>query len=119
MVRARCCVPDVFKMHGFPTILVARNQDGLDDLLLDCLRRGGFHVLEADDWEHVLAVVKRHSRPIHLLLADMDMKVHAPFLRKHRSELKFLFVNKPVDADDVVAKVRRLLGSPPSLPSIR
>jgi DNA-binding NtrC family response regulator len=101
-------------MLGFPTILVARNQDGLDDPLLDLLRRDGFHVLEADDWDQVLVVVKRHSRPIHLLLADMNMKAHVPFLKKHRSELKFLIVNKPVDADEVVTKVRRLLGSPPS-----
>jgi hypothetical protein len=112
-------VPDAFKSRGFPTILVARNQEGLDGPLVDCWRRDGFHVLEADDWEHVLDVVKRHSRPIHLLLADMSMKAHAPFLRKHRNELMFLFINKPVDADAVLAKVRRLLGSPPSPSSVR
>ena len=106
-------------MHGFPTILVARNQDGLDGPLLDCLRRDGFHVLEADDWDHVLVVVKRHSRPIHLLLAGTNLEAHAPFLRMHRSEMRFLFVNQPVDTDDVLAKVRRLLGSPPSPSSIR
>jgi hypothetical protein len=100
--------------HGFPTVLVARNQNGLDGPLVDGLRRAGFHVLEADGWEHVLGVIKGHSRSIHLLLADLQMKAHVPFLRKHRSELKFLIVGKPVDADDVLAKVRRLMDSPPS-----
>ena len=106
-------------MHGFPTILVARNQNGLDGPLINCLQRDGFHVLEADDWEHVWAVVMRHSRPIHLLLADMNMEVYVPIFRKHRSELLFLFVTKPVDPDEVLAKVRQLLGSPPSPSSIR
>jgi hypothetical protein len=99
-------------MHGFPTILVARNQDGLDGPLVDCLRRDGFHVLEADNWEHVFAVVKVHSRPIHLLLADVSMDARVPILKRHRPGLIFLFVAKPVDANDVLAKVRRLLGSP-------
>ena len=101
-------------MHGYPTILVARNQDGLDGPLVDCLRRDGFHVLEADDWDQVLGVVKRHSRPIHLLLADVSMEAHVPILKRHRSELMFLFVTKPFDVVEVLAKVRQLLGSPPS-----
>jgi hypothetical protein len=37
-----------------------------------------------------------------------------PMLRQHRSELRVMFVKKPVDADDVLARVRQLLGSPPS-----
>ena len=71
-------------------------------------------MLEADDWEHVLAVIKLHSRPIHLLVADMNMEAHVPFLRKHRSNLQVLIVKGPVDAVDVLAKVRQLLGSPSS-----
>jgi CheY-like chemotaxis protein len=106
-------------MHDFPTILIARNDDGLDGPLVHSLQRDGFHVLEADNWEHVLDVVKRHSRPIHLLLTDMNMEAYVPILKKHRSELIFLFVQKPVDADEVLAKVRKLLGSPPSPPSSR
>ena len=101
-------------MHGFPTILVARNQDGLAGPMVDCLRRDGFHVLEADDFEHVLDVVRVHSRPIHLLLAAVDMEAHVLFLKRHRYELIFLSVTKPFDAVDVLAKVRQLLGSPPS-----
>jgi hypothetical protein len=83
------------------------------------LQRNGFHVLEAGDWEQVFHAVRVHSRPIHLLLVDVSMDAHVPILKKHRSELQVLFVSKPVDPDDVLVKVRKLLGSPPSVPSIR
>jgi hypothetical protein len=42
-----------FQTHGFPTVLVARDDDGLDGPLVDFLQRNGFHVLEADSWAHV------------------------------------------------------------------
>ena len=105
-------------MYDYPTILVARD-DGLDCRLVRYLQRNGFHVLEADDWAHLFDVVRVHSRPIHLLLVDVSMDAHVPMLRQHRSELRVMFVKKPVDADDVLARVRQLLGSPPSPSLIR
>jgi hypothetical protein len=110
-VKVRQTVPG--QVSYFPTVLVAKD-DGLDRTLINCLQRNGFHVLEADDWEHVFDVVKVHSRPIHLLLADVSMEVRAPSLKKHRSELQIMFVKKPVDVDVVLVKVRNVLGSPPS-----
>jgi hypothetical protein len=107
-------VPGPFQMHGFPTVLVARYDDGLNGPLLDSLQRSGFHVLEADSWEHVFDVVKAHSRPIHLLVADESIVASVPILKKHRSDLQVLIVKKPVDSVDVLAKVRQLLGLPPS-----
>ena len=56
-------------MYDYPTILVARD-DGLDCSLVQSLQRNGFHVLEADDWDHLFDVVRVHSRRIHLLLLD-------------------------------------------------
>jgi DNA-binding response OmpR family regulator len=105
-------------MHDYPTILVARDEDGLDGPLVHFLQRNGFHVLEAD-WTHLFDVVKVHSRQIHLLLADVSMDARVTILKKHRSELQVVFVKKPVDADAVLAQVRQLLGSPPSSSSIR
>jgi hypothetical protein len=100
------------KRHGtearnvdYPTVLVARDDDGLDGPVVHFLRRHGFHVLEADRAD-VFDVVRVHSRPIHLLLADVSMDAHVPILKKHRSELQVLFVRKPVDADIVLAKGR-------------
>jgi hypothetical protein len=99
-------------MHDYPTVLVARD-DGLDNRVVRSLLRNGFHVLIADDWEQLFYVVRVHSRPIHLLLVDVSMDARVPILKRHRSELQVVFVKKPVDADDVLAKVRQLLGSPP------
>jgi DNA-binding NtrC family response regulator len=110
----------LFHMHDCPTVLVAHHDVGVRGILLDCLQQNGFHVLEADDWAHVFHWVRVHSRPIHLVLADVRMDAHVPILKKHRSELQVVFVKKPVDADDVLAKVRQLLGSlPPFSSSIR
>jgi hypothetical protein len=83
------------------------------------LQRNGFHVLEAHDWERVVDVVRVHSRPIHLLLVNESMDADMSILKEHRSELQVMVVKKPVDADVVLAKVRHLLGSPPSVRSIR
>ena len=56
-------------MYYYPTILVARD-DGLDFRLVQSLQQNGFHLLEADDWDHLFDVVRVHSRRIHLLLLD-------------------------------------------------
>jgi DNA-binding NtrC family response regulator len=105
--------------YDYRTVLVARDDNGLDGTLINCLQRNGFHVLEAGDWEQVFHAVRVHSRPIHLLLVDASMEAHVPMLRQHRSELQVVFVKKPVDADVVLANVREVLGSPPSPSSIR
>jgi hypothetical protein len=105
-------VPKPFQIHGFPTVLVARDHDGLDGSLVSSLQHSGFLVLEAENWEQVFNVVKVHSRPIHLLLADVSMDARVPILKKHRSELQVLVVKKPVDADEVLSRIRQLLGSP-------
>ena len=107
------------QIQGFPTVLVARDDDGLNGPLVDRLRREDYNVLEAHDWADVFHFVSVHSRPIHLLLADVNMDARVPILKEHRSELQVLLVQKPVDTDDMLSKVRQLLGSPPSRSSIR
>jgi DNA-binding response OmpR family regulator len=98
---------------------VAHDDEGLRSTLGDCLRREGYHVLEAHQWTTVFDLVKVHSRPIHLLVADVSMGAHVPILKMHRSDLQVLLVKKPFYPGDVLAKVRQLLGSPPPSPSIR
>ena len=105
--------------HDYPTVLIARDDDGLDGPLIRCLQRSGFHVLEAADWAHVFYWVKVHSRPIHILLAGVSMEARVPILKVHRSELQVVLVKKPVDANNVLAKIRHLLGSRPSPSSVR
>jgi DNA-binding NtrC family response regulator len=109
----------LFQMHGYPTVVVAHDDEGVRCTLGDCLRREGFHVLEAHHWTTVFEFVKVHSRPIHVLLADVNMDARVPILKAHRSELQVVFVKKPVDTVEVLAKVRNLLSLPPSPLSFR
>lgn len=99
-------------MLGYPTVLVVHDGYGLDAPLINSLKGKGLHVLEADDWAHVLALVKLHSRPIHLLLARVRMEAVVRILQLYRPKLLFVFVNTPVDVDGVSAKILRLLGLP-------
>ena len=92
-------------MYTHPTILVARDNGGLDGNLIELLEQKGFLVLEAEGGLHALEVVKFHSRPIHVMLADVSMDAYVPLLQAHLSTLQVLFVKKPVDKDDVLSKV--------------
>jgi DNA-binding response OmpR family regulator len=85
----------------------------------NCLRREGYHVLEAHQWTTVFDLIRVHSRPIHLILADVSIASRVPILEGHGAELQVVFVRKPVDADEVLAEVRQLLGSPPAPSLIR
>ena len=100
------------------TVFAAHGDEEVRSTLVDCLQRNGFHVLEADDWAHMFNWVRVHSRPIHLVLTDVSKAGSMPMLIKHRSELHVLFVKEPVDADQVLARVREILGSPKPPPSI-
>ena len=106
-------------MHDYPTVLVAHDDEGVRGTLGNCLRREGYHVLEVHQWSKVFDLIRVHSRPIHLILADVSISSRVPILEGHRAELQVVFVKKPVDADVVLAEVRQLLGSPPSPSSIR
>jgi len=101
-------------MPGYPTILVA----GLGHSeLAESLRRDGYLVLEADDREHVLETIKRHSRPIHLLLGACAMETDAVLLQKHRPALLFYFVSRAYDEGAVLAAVKELVAPPRRAPA--
>jgi hypothetical protein len=102
------------QFHDYPTVLVAKDDDGLDGLLVDRLRSKDYNVLEADDWQHLFDVIKTHSRLIPVLLVDVSMVARVPLLQAYRPELQIVFVKKPVDTDEVMATIRQLLGPPPS-----
>ena len=97
------------QMHGYPTILVAGTGCGQ---LIDSLRRDGYLVLEADDWEHVLDTIKRHSRPIHLLFGPDSLETHAPVVLRHRPELSFFFASRPYDQGAIAAAIKRRVAPP-------
>jgi hypothetical protein len=94
-------------MHGYTTVIVGGMGYGL---VTAGLRGHGFHVLEADDWEHVLDTTRTHSRPIHLVVADVSMECYAPVLKQHRPDLLFYFITSTTDIDAALTRIRQLLG---------
>jgi CheY-like chemotaxis protein len=55
------------------TILVAEDEPAVRSMLAEMLGDEGFTVLEAEDGVAALEVARRHTGPIHLLLADATM----------------------------------------------
>src|SRR5260370_4727431 len=100
--------------NAHPTVLVAYADEGVRSVLVGCLQREGYIVLEAHEPAGVFKVVTAHSRPIHLVLADVSMHESVGALKPYRADAQFVFIKPPVDADDLLAKVRQLLGSPPA-----
>src|SRR5258708_33647530 len=100
-------------LNAYPTVLVAHADEGVRSVLVGCLQRDGYIVLEAHEPAGVFKVVTAHSRPIHLVLADVSMNESVGALKPYRADSHFGFIKQPVDGDDLLAKVRQLLGSPP------
>jgi PAS domain S-box-containing protein len=123
---------------GGETILLVEDQEAVRSLAKAALRQHGYQVLEALDGADAIAVAKRYSGEIHLLLTDVVMpgmngKELSERLIVMRPGLKVLFVSgytanviahggvidhdiaymaKPFSPDGLAAKVRKVLAAP-------
>jgi len=123
---------------GGETILLVEDQEAVRSLAKAALRQHGYQVLEALDGADAIAVAKRYSGEIHLLLTDVVMpgmngKELSERLIVMRPGLKVLFVSgytanviahggvidhdiaymgKPFSPDGLAAKVRKVLADP-------
>ncbi|MGD0001276.1 MAG: PAS domain S-box protein [Bryobacteraceae bacterium] len=123
---------------GGETILLVEDQEAVRSLAKAALRQHGYQVLEALDGAEAIAVAKRYSGEIHLLLTDVVMpgmngKELSERLIAMRPGLKVLFVSgytanviahggvidhdiaymaKPFSPDGLAAKVRKVLAAP-------
>jgi hypothetical protein len=104
---------------GFPTVLVAE-LDGVSPALANDLRNAGYNVLEAHDWTSAVSFIKTHSRPIHVLLTNVDRDaVDAAEIGKFRRDLHVLFIshsppnrgNDDLDPASALMAVKELLRS--------
>jgi signal transduction histidine kinase/CheY-like chemotaxis protein len=59
--------------RGSETILLVEDEESLRTLTRTILEQNGYTVLEASGGEEALEIVRRHTRPIDLLLTDMVM----------------------------------------------
>jgi DNA-binding response OmpR family regulator len=105
---------------GFPTILLAEDDNELRKALAHSLRQYGYLVLEAHDGPSALCIARIHSRPIHLLLMDVDIDSHtSASLRQYRPEMSVLYITRhphealqdALDKETVLAKVQAFFGA--------
>ena len=122
---------------GSETILVAEDHEAVRSFAAAALRQRGYHVIEASDGNHALAVAARHAGRLHLLLTDVVMpgmngKELSERLKELRPTLKVLFMSgytaeafadrgvfdsgvaflhKPFSPEELAAKVREMLGA--------
>ncbi len=118
---------------GGETVLVVEDQAAVLRFTVEALRRHGFHVLEAADAEHALAICEDSSQTVDLLLTDVVMpNMSGPDLlmraRARLPGLKALYMSgysderiarpgieakviaKPFAASQLVREVRKALG---------
>ena len=107
----------VDEQETIPTVLVIA-QDGLLQALVRSLTLEGYVVLSAKNEVEAVGVVISQSRPIHILLADVNINGYrlARALKQYRPEMQALFISThPQQSSDVldvrtaVPRVRQLL----------
>jgi PAS domain S-box-containing protein len=126
-------------MSGSETVLLVEDEPALRDLIRIALAGSGFTVLDVPSPAAALALSRRHTGPLHLLLTDvimpgMDGPALAKQLLKERPDVKVLymsgyaanfimhdgvvdpgtnFLEKPFHPRTLLSKVREVLESGP------
>ena len=125
-------------LTGTETVLLVEDQEEVQQVAREILRRYGYHVLEAKNAGEALLSCERHPRTIHLLLTDVVMpqmngRELADRLVQVRPELKVLFmsgytenaivhhgildsgvayIQKPIVPESLARRVREVLDTP-------
>jgi len=128
---------DAAEHEAHETVLVVEDDAQVRDVVRRALERSGYTVLAVGDAEAAIAVTDRHPGHIHLLITDlilprMSGRELAARLAIHRPAIKVLyasgtsdasvsrhrmlepgieFLEKPFSLDDLLRKVRQILGA--------
>jgi DNA-binding response OmpR family regulator len=80
--------------HGYPTVLVAIDDNETRRTLVDNLSQDDYNILEAPDLPSMIETVLTESRPIHLLVIDpsTEKRSWATRLKNRRREMTVLLV---------------------------
>jgi CheY-like chemotaxis protein len=126
------------QVRGNETIVVVEDEPLVKNLVSEVLRKSGYQVMEFTNGREVLARVKHHDGPIHLLVTDVVMPAMggvelARHLAQGRPEMRVLFISgytddlvgrqgllqsgraflqKPFTPDTLLHRVRVLLDAP-------
>jgi PAS domain S-box-containing protein len=88
--------------EGNETVLVVEDAESVRKLVVQILRKQGYHVLEATQGQEALLVCDRHRGPIHLVVTDVVMPGMAGpelvgRLRQVRQEIKVIYMSGYTD----------------------
>ena len=109
------------------TILVVEDEDGLRRLVIEMLRRAGYHVLSADCGETALRLLLEHLQGVSLLLTDVVMpkmsgRTLAARVLQLRPDLRVLLMSGHDDSDanrHSASPIDRSAHEPPDRPTIK
>jgi DNA-binding NtrC family response regulator len=99
----------------YPTILVVHCDGDFRDSLVRTLKQKGYLILEAQDATKASQMVIRHSRHIHLLVADDsdDSRAVATTLKPYRPDMQVLHISSNREISSVLIEVSKVLDPPP------
>ncbi|HXO15350.1 MAG TPA: ATP-binding protein, partial [Steroidobacteraceae bacterium] len=134
--------PEAAARGGAETVLVLEDQEQVRTLVEITLRGAGYAVLTANTAADALALAARHAGPIHLVLSDVVMpEMSCPELAARIAALRPLarilftsgysgklldgkvlppgadFIPKPFRPQELLRRVRDVLGNPPADPA--
>ena|SRR3974390_3518662 len=108
----------------FPTVLIVLDDDRLCDVLVRSLEDAGYAVLQASGTEDAIAIVRTHSRPIHLLVNDDNAtsQAMAKKLKQYRRQMDVLSLNfsaknrsTSIAVDHTLQQIREIVVPPNSM----
>ena len=99
---------------GHPTILIVCEDSGFRDVLIRQLQQKSYLALEAQNATEALEVVIRHSRRIHLLLADEsdNARVMAATLKPYRPYMNVIHISAKQEFGLILTEVGKILKPP-------
>jgi len=87
-------VPRPAYPSNFPTVLVAAKSVELGQRLLEGIEEEKVLVLKARNQRELLGIVQLHSRPIHVVLLDIDIGERmAAHLKRYRAKMHLVLVS--------------------------
>jgi two-component system cell cycle sensor histidine kinase/response regulator CckA len=85
-------------LTGAGRVLIVEDEDAVRSFAVEALRRSGYHVLQAASGSEALEVLAAHAWQVDIVVSDvlmpeMDGPTLLTHVRRHRPDLRFIFVS--------------------------